>query len=666
LCDNTDSLKAILNSSLTVKEKVDILNSIAEEYLLFNADSSLTQANLAFQLSDQIRYFDGKGKALYIIGEYYTMKGDFDQARKFYQSSRAQYSLAGNNVGVGNALVSLARSSNWLGKYDEAIQLAYLAIQNFQTENNKTGIAKAFNTMGISYDRNEQKEKAKLYYNHSFTLFRQENDKQGMANVLINMAIIYGKEGNLEESLSLFNQSLELSREIKNNRILTSILNNTGIIHKTKGDFGKAEKSFLESMQINLSSDNQRSLLFSYLNLASLYIQTNHLEKALYYQNKATKLAIKFDALPELAECYNNYCTIYEKLGQYQKALEYHRKYKETDDRLQSEKILQNMQLTEEKFQLEFKQNELELQKKDNEILTLKLNQSTWLKNFLIGLLISVISLLILFIFHYRSKMQTNTYLSKLNAELSETNQKLINSEIKLRELNATKDKFFSIISHDLRNPFASLVSFVRIMQRDYDNMNDQEIRELVADMKTTVEKAQDLLENLLVWSKTQTGKVIFHPEEFNLFEAVQENVHLYQSTLNHKQIAVQLFIGNPTSVFGDFNMIKTIIRNLLSNSIKFTNQKGNIIISYEKNHTYHILRIRDNGMGLKEEAIPLLFVPGGQKSRYGTANEKGSGIGLLICKEFIDRHNGYIHVESTVNEGSTFSIHFPVITDQV
>jgi signal transduction histidine kinase len=388
---------------------------------------------------------------------------------------------------------------------------------------------------------------------------------------------------------------------------------------------------------------------------------SNQPDKALYYQDKAFGIAVQLDALPELAECYNNYCVIYEQSGQFQKALEYHRKYKETDDCLQSEKVLQNMLLTEEKFQVEFKQNELELQKKDNEILKLKLGKSTWLKNFMFGILISVIAFLILFIFHYRSKLKTNTFLSKLNAELSETNQKLINSEVKLRELNATKDKFFSIISHDLRNPFASLVSFVRIMQRDYDTMKDSEIKELVSDMKTTVEKAQDLLENLLVWSKTQTGKVIFHPEDFNLFEAVQENVYLYQSTLNQKQIAVQLFIENPTPVYGDFNMMKTIIRNLLSNAIKFTSPKGNIIISYEKNHQYHILRIKDNGMGLKEESIPLLFVPGGQKSRYGTANEKGSGIGLLICKEFIDRHNGFIHVESNVDKGSTFSIHFPI-----
>jgi signal transduction histidine kinase len=244
---------------------------------------------------------------------------------------------------------------------------------------------------------------------------------------------------------------------------------------------------------------------------------------------------------------------------------------------------------------------------------------------------------------------------------LSDTNMRLVESETKLKDLNATKDKFFSIISHDLRNPIASLVSFVRIMNRDYDDMSENEVKELIADMKETTEKAQDLLENLLLWSKTQTGKIVFKPESFNFYDVIQENIQLFQSAISHKQISVQVFAENPSMMFADFNMTKTIVRNLLSNAIKFTHPRGNIRISFENTNKFFIFKIEDDGVGMKKDEIPLIFIPGGQKSKQGTADEKGTGIGLLISKEFVDRHKGHFQINSELGKGSTFAVHIPV-----
>jgi len=611
-------------------------------------------------LSVENDYAEGQADALNNLGEIYTIKGDFNLSLKFYFASKKYYELIRNHKGIGKTLNNIAKVKNWQGKYDEAISLSFLAIRYFNSADHIYGVAKAYNTIGIAYDMNEQPDKAKQYYSKSFELFFGLDDFQGMANSLNNLAILYGKEGNLDKSLELFNQSLLINQKLNNLRLQTTILNNTGIIHKTQGRYLESELCFRESMQINRETGNTRGLMFSYLNLAGLYLERDHFPRSLEYFDKSIELAENLQSLPEMIECYEGYSKIYEETGNNLKALFYYKKFKEASDLLQKESVRVNIQKTEEKLILESKQSELELQKKDNEILKLQFEKSTWLKNFILGILISVLAILIMYIVQYRTKMKSNRYLAGLNSEMSDTNMKLVESESKLKELNATKDKFFSIISHDLRNPFASLVSFVRIMSRDADSMSQEEMNQLIAEMKNTIEKTQDLLENLLLWSKTQTGKILYQPGFFNVYEAVNENIQLFQSAFNQKQISVHVFIENPRMVYGDYNMIKTIIRNLLSNAIKFTNIKGNIKILAKDHEGNDIIIIEDDGVGMKQEEILLLFIPGGQKSKYGTADEKGSGIGLLICREFIEKHKGYFEVQSNPGKGSSFAMFLP------
>jgi signal transduction histidine kinase len=662
--DRFDTLYSFLNSELSDQEKINVYNELALEYIVTNTDQSILYAKKAFFLSEETGYINGKADALSALGEAYSMLGEFEQALGFFQAAQMQYKLLNNNKGIGNTFSSIARIKNWQGKFDEAIHFSFLAIRYFQFEQYTYGIAKSYNTIGIAYDQNSQLDKAKQYYYRSFNLFFSINDSLGMANSLNNLAIVSGKEGDLDKSLAFFTKSLQINRSLNNNRLLTPILNNIGIIHKTRGQYKEAEKCFLESMNINLENNNNRGLLFSYVNISALYLDMNYIQLALQYIELATNLAIKLEAKAELSDCYETYSRIMEQSGDHVKALEYFKKHKEISDDLQNEKILTNIQKTEEKFELESKQRQLELQQKDNEILKLQLDKSTWYKNFILGILVSVFALLIMFVFQYRSKKKTTEALAILNNELSETNQKLVESESKLKELNITKDKFFSIISHDLRNPFASLVSFVRIMTRDYNKMSRKEVLELMEDMKKTTEKTQTLLENLLLWSKTQTGRIIYSPELFNFYEIITDTIQLYQPVISEKQISVHLFISDKLEIKADYNMIKTIFRNLISNAIKFSQIKGVITISFEETENWFVFNVEDTGIGMSEKEIDALFTPGSNIIKRGTADEKGSGIGLLICREFVEKHRGVFRVTSKKNSGSKFSVLLPKTTN--
>ncbi len=647
-------------AAVSSKEKPSDLNEMSEELRQTDVDRAILYAQEAYYKAEKSKDFPESAKAMENLGEAYIIKGEYNIAIRYFQTAHQKYVSSGSNIEAGLMLSNIAKIKNWQGKYDEAINVSFLAIRFFQPERYYFGIGRSYNTIGIAYDQNAQYEKAKYYYNKALQIFYNIQDTMGVANALNNMAIVYGKEDRLEESLTLFEKSLELNRQLQNIRLLSPILNNIGIIHKTQGNFAQAEKCFFESKQINIEVNNTRGLFFSYVNIASLYIETEELEKALLYNELSTQLALQMEALPELVDCYLNYSKIYEKKGDYKNAFEYHKLYKETSDKLQKDIVAQNIKEIEEKFQYKAQESEFEIQKKDNAILRLELGKSLWYKNFILGVLISVVALLVMFIYQYRSKKKYNEYLEALNTELQRANALLVESESKMRELNLTRDKFFSIISHDLRNPVASLVSFVRVMKRDFNSMKKQEIFELVEEMKNTTEKAQDLLENLLLWTRTQTGKIKYYPEKLDLQAICNETMELFKGDIAQKQISLQVFLKNPPEIYGDANMIKSILRNLVSNSIKFTNHRGTVKISLTDNLNFDILTIEDDGIGMNEEDVSSLFVPGGIKSKRGTADEKGSGIGLLICHEFMDKHHGFIDVSSMIGKGTIFRLYFP------
>jgi len=224
-----------------------------------------------------------------------------------------------------------------------------------------------------------------------------------------------------------------------------------------------------------------------------------------------------------------------------------------------------------------------------------------------------------------------------------------------LTELNATKDKFFSIIAHDLRNPFGALKNLTEIMSDMYDDFSEEERIELLAEMKNTSYKLFKLLENLLTWSRSQRGIIQFVPEEV-YFDQLVSNCYKLLSD-NAKQKSIRLVNNVPKDIFFvcDNNMITTVVRNLVSNAIKFTPNDGSITVNYNKIDNKHKISIEDTGIGISPDDIIKLFRLDVSHTTIGTSSEKGSGLGLILCKEFVEKHNGTIWVESELNVGSKF-----------
>ncbi|MEJ5244713.1 MAG: PAS domain S-box protein [Bacteroidota bacterium] len=230
-----------------------------------------------------------------------------------------------------------------------------------------------------------------------------------------------------------------------------------------------------------------------------------------------------------------------------------------------------------------------------------------------------------------------------------------------LKALNATKDKFFSIIAHDLKNPFGALKNLSDILHSMYNDFSEEERIEIINEMHSTSIKLYELLENLLTWSRSQRGTLEFHPDETNLKYIVTSCVELLKGTADNKSIKLQDYVDDDLVVLCDVNMITTVIRNLMTNAIKFTPENGDITVFAEKTDHEVIVAVKDTGIGISDEDKQKLFRIDVHHTTIGTSQEKGTGLGLILCKEFVEKHGGKIWVESEIGKGSTFKFTIPI-----
>jgi signal transduction histidine kinase len=233
-----------------------------------------------------------------------------------------------------------------------------------------------------------------------------------------------------------------------------------------------------------------------------------------------------------------------------------------------------------------------------------------------------------------------------------------------LKQLNNTKDKFFSIIAHDLKNPFNSIKGFTELMIENIESYNKEKKLKFLKIIKGSTVKASDLLNNLLIWATTQSGDLKFHPQKIELVNQVSNAISLLEIQAVNKEIKIVNHVKFNVFVNADANMLDTILRNLISNAIKFTNQSGEVRVESKVKEDFVEISVEDNGIGLSESDIKDLFNINVKNSNLGTANEQGSGLGLILCHDFVKKNGGKIWVDSILGTGSSFKFTLPVWKD--
>ena len=454
-------------------------------------------------------------------------------------------------------------------------------------------------------------------FNHQLALqhYRQAHEKYISQGKDIQIAIALFKIGNSyyssdqpDTSFQYHLKSLTIRNRIKDRTGLAESYNKIGLLCIGNGEYQRAINNLKLGLN-NAEMINSNLLMqqsFDYLYEA--YLGIDDYKKALFYQNKYAGISdlIYAEASEKRIEEINN-------------KFEIEKRAKEIDD-----------------LEKNYAKNEKQLATSRKFIFTLIL--------FLLATIISVVFI----VRSYREKKQFNKKLQRINSHVLRQNKKLT-------ELNSTKDKFFSIIGHDLKGPLNSLTAFSQLLINHTSSLTEEEIRTIAKDLDKSLKNLYELLENLLGWARSQTGKIEFRPENFQITGAIRENIKLLSKAALNKNIKIELLASEQVMVFADLNSVRTILRNLLSNAIKFTNSDGIISISVDEWKDGVEIGVYDNGVGMSKEDQKRIFDISAKHSKLGTNKEKGTGLGLILCKEFVERNHGRIKVESEIGIGTSF-----------
>jgi len=502
------------------------------------------------------------------------------------------------------------------------------------------------------------------YYQKTLEIHSSSNNKTGLARVYINLSIIYNKTNKQDEAEDLLNKAIEIGKETNDNRLLAVAYGNVGLMHDNAGDYKKALEYYTMSLELKTEMGDRHSIMISEINIANTCLKLNQLAQALDHINTAIKIGNELGAKRELIDAFDIQSQIYEKKSDYSNAYIALTKKIALNDSIFGTEQLKHLADVDRKNEINQLESENQILRQQSIIDQLKLENNRFIRYYLLIGLSFAIVLIGLLIYQSGERRKSARRLDEVNKQLLKTNKQLKRSESDLAESNRAKDKFFSIISHDLRNPLASMVSFVRIMKRDYATLEQHERDALIEEFEKIVNRTGNLLENLLMWSRSQTGRLNITPERFNAHSILAENAEFHETLLRTKKIRIGISAENEAAeVFADKNMINTVVRNLLSNSIKFTPAGGKIELGFNLSGKNCVFFVKDSGIGIEPDKIPNLFSLGEVYVRTGTANEKGSGLGLVLCKEFVEKNHGEIWLESKPGEGTTFYFSVPLFS---
>jgi len=469
------------------------------------------------------------------------------------------------------------------------------------------------------------------------------------ATVLVNLAHLYQRQTKYSEALADYKKSLAISRASRDRESEARTLNDIGELYHIMKKDDKALANHIAAMQIRKALKDQNGLSESYNNIGILYYLSNNTQRAVDNLDMALATAREAQDQNQIQRSYEYLSLCYTRANDYKKALYYKDQYIEINDFIRAEENTQQLLETQTRYVIDRKEIQIEKLLADSKQRERELENQKKFRNILMALIILSLVIAALVLYLYISKRRSNKILQAANNTVQQQNAEL-------QELNATKDKFFSIISHDLKGPLNSLTSFSGLLINHFNSLSKEDIQTLAKDLDKSLKNLFALLENLLEWSRSQTGNIEFKPEKFDLNAVVIENIELLRGQAQAKSIALEQTSNETTMVYAHRNSINTVIRNLVSNAIKFTPTGGRITLDIKPDGDHVVTSISDTGVGMSPEIISKLFRIDTKHSTKGTANEKGTGLGLILCREFVEKNGGRIWVTSKPEQGSVFS----------
>ena len=649
------------------KPYIDLINHLGELYYNLDPDSTFLLGMKSLEASEKVGYMEGVVDAYRNIGAYHNLRGEYEQAMGFF---REGLSISEKNQywkGLANTYHSIGLNYYDRGILDESVNAYLQSLEIKEKHLSKIEQSRTLSNLGLVFLDMKDTDKALTYHQRALAIRKEANDQLGVASSMLNIGDVYKHTGSYDQALENFQSSLAIGKAIDNKRLASASHFNIGEINLAQQNFTDALFHFESGLSLDREINDKAGIAEDYLGIGEAQMNLGKLTAAKNAFQESLEMAMESNLKSVIQRAHLLLSELNEMQRNSTAALYHFKLHKAYQDSIFNQDSEKQIQKLAAEYAFEKKEAELLQQQRENELM----NEARMEQRLRTGVTIILVILLVAFFVALRSiryQVKARGVVTRQKNELEALNKKILQQKNEIEkvanqlfEVNQTKDKLFSIVGHDLKSPINSLKG---LMQYVVDEKLSQEEFLLVsAQLRNEVEQVHFTLINLLHWAKSQMKGIVTDTEKVSINKILKENISLYKPVSEAKDIAIIDQLSPQTECLADREQCNLIVRNLLNNALKFTNRGGQVQISSNKiNDSFWEIAIQDDGIGMDNNTLSRLFTPVlKEKHRYGTAGEKGTGLGLQLTKDFIHKNGGEIHVESEPGKGSKFTFTLPI-----
>ncbi len=621
------------------------LTDLGGYYRYTNSDSLLSIAKKSLNLSQASNFEHGITKSYALFGDYYSAKGNHEKAIANYEKALEIAEEQKYKYHKLSVLNSIGLEHTLLGDYAKALN-SYLKGIDLAKEVNDQSLLSMFNdNIGNLYVSQKDYKHSLAFYEKAVEINEKLGNEVFSAETFSNVAFTYAEMKKFNYAMFNINKSISTFEKYQIFDWLAYAYEVKGRIYLGQKKYKWAQHWYEQSNLIHKKIDDDRGKIHTLNGLSKTYLGLEKDSLAMAYAKEGFEIATTINYLEGQNDCSKTLYKIYKKNNDLTSALFYHELYKKLSDSISSDDNKKSLSLLIAKLDYE-KQKDLLIEKNDRVLAR---------QRAIIYVSLSILLILGIIIFIV---VRSQNAQKRLNSKLRHKTILIQKREIELNEINKTKNKLFSIIGHDLRGPIGALQELLRMFSNG--DIKKDELNSFIPKLKSDVDNVFFTLNNLLSWGQSQMNGSTTKPKNFSITNLVDRNIKLLSEMAENKSIKVINHIKDAPIAWADQNQIDIVIRNLISNSLKFTTENGLITISAVDDGNYWKVQVKDTGVGMTLDMQQKILSDYSNVTTYGTNNEKGTGLGLSLCREMVEKNNGKIWVDSKVNKGSIFHFTLP------
>lgn len=584
---------------------------------------------------------------LNLLSTVYRYKNENEKAIESYRLALSKVDTLNDKRMIIAINQNMAGAYQNLGMKSEALERFMTSVEWSEAYKDTAILVVALNSLGNALNEFGEYDQAGFYLERSIALAKTKNLRVDILRATINMANVKSNLGQMEEALALYNNALELSKEVRPNTPPFLILYNIGNTYLKMGRLSEAKYNFEESLKYCNQFSIPQGIYYNSIGLGNVAEKQNNFTSAMKWYNEASEIAEGSGISQFQTESLESLYRVSKQLELYGTALNYFERYTALSDSLND--LEKEKEFTELKNQLELKR-----QTEINLLLQEKQAQQETQLQFQLILIIAAVFIIILILIILRNSRRSNRAMSEANVQLQE-------QRAELEKLNGEMNKLFAIIAHDLRAPLSSLKGMLYLVKEG--ELDQDEITEFSEELETSLQRNIEVMEDLFSWAKDQLSGITLTKEQVHVHELVEKVISKQEHRAIKKNITLVNEIEVDCILDSDPNALTLVFRNLLSNAIKFTDTGDAVRFSSKKTGKGIEICVIDTGIGMTDDVLERVFSNTSISfSKDGTQGEKGTGFGLSIVKEFVNKLGGEIRVESKEGQGTKFCIRFPKV----